>query len=68
MACKKAIPFYKESGEGKQVLVRLNSKERVATILDIIGLKDCGQKALKFYGEYLGPDDKAIVFDLKNHP
>lgn len=65
--CKKdrlAIPFYKEPEEGKQMLVRLNGKERVAAIMEIAGIKDCG-KGIRIYGDFL-PDDKAIVFDLNN--
>ncbi|MBQ9009238.1 MAG: hypothetical protein IJ088_07925 [Clostridia bacterium] len=64
-ACKKdklSIPFYKEPEEGKQMLVRLNGKERVTAIMEIAGIRDCG-KGIRIYGDFL-PEDKAMVFDL----
>lgn len=64
-ACKQdqaAIPFYKKSEEGKQVIVRLTGKKNSARLMELAGVKDCG-KGIRFYGDVF-PEDNAIVFDM----
>ena len=57
-----AVRFYQPPAEGKQMLTRWASRERVQLLLNLAGLTNCG-KGIRFYGDYY-PEDHAIIFTM----